>query len=128
MRTILLVEDDPNTSEIYATQFRQEGYKVIVANKVEMALEKIKNNHPDVLVLDLNLNKDLPGPKDGLDILKSVKQDPKTKNLKIIITSNYNEGQYPELSDLSQLGVSKFFVKVETLPEEITKYINEILK
>jgi len=128
MKTILLVEDDPNISEIYSTQFRNEGYRVIVANSVQMALEKIKNNYPDLLILDLNLNKSLPGPKDGLSILKTIRQNPKTKDLKVIVASNYSEKEYPELSELSQLGVIKFFLKIETLPEEITNSIKEILK
>ena len=128
MKTILLVEDDPNTSEIYSIQFKKEGYKVVIANTVQMALEKIKNDHPDLLVLDLNLNKNIPGPKDGLDILKAVRQEPKTKDLKVIVTSNYSEKEYSQLSELPKLGVIKFFLKVETLPEEITNNIKEILK
>ena len=128
MKTVLLVEDEPNTSEIYFTQLKKEGYKVIVANSVTMALEKIKNDYPDLLILDLNLNKNVPGPKDGLDILKALRQEAKTKNMKVIVASNYNEREYPQLSELGQLGVLKFFLKVETMPEEITNYIKEILK
>ncbi len=128
MKTILLAEDDPFILDIYSSQFRKEGFKVDIAKDGQMALEKIKNNYPDLLVLDLNLNVNLPGPKDGLDILKTIRQDLKTKNLKVIVISNYNEKDYPELSELSNLGVIKYFLKIESTPEEIINIIKEILK
>lgn len=128
MKTILLVEDDPFIRDIYTSYLKKEGFNVDIATSPTMALEKIKNNYPDLLVLDLNLDPGVPGPKDGLDILQTVKHDPTTKNLKIIVMSNYNQKDYPELSGLFELGVSKYFLKVESTPDQIANAIKEILK
>lgn len=127
MKTILLVEDDPLICDIYSIALKKEGYKVGIGNSRQMALEKMKNNHYDLLILDLNLNKNFPSPKDGLDILELMRNDPKTKNLKTIVISNYTKSEYPELSDLSNLGVIKYFLKVENTPEEIVNSVKEIL-
>lgn len=125
MKTILLAEDDPFIMDIYSSQFRKEGYKVDIARDGQMALEKIRNNYPDLLILDINL------PKiDGCEILKTLKNDPKTKNLKVIVLSNYDEKTIGEKYDfdISSFGVAKYFLKVTSIPEEITSVVKEILK
>ena len=125
MKTILLAEDDPFILDIYFNQFKKEGYKVDIAKDGQMALEKIRNNYPDLLVLDINL------PKiNGVEILKTLKNDPKTKNLKVIVLSNYDERGISEKYnfDISTFEGIKFFLKVEITPEEITRFVKEILK
>ena len=125
MKTILLAEDDPFIMDIYSSQLRREGFKVDIAKDGESALEKIKNSYPDLLVLDINLPK-----MNGCEILKILKNDPKTKNLKIIVLSNYDKSFINEKydCDISDFGVIKNFIKVESTPEEIANSIKEILK
>src|SRR3989344_4901690 len=94
MKTILLAEDDPFIMDIYSSQLRREGFKVDIAKDGESALEKIKNSYPDLLVLDINLPK-----MNGCEILKILKNDPKTKNLKIIVLSNYDKSFINEKYD-----------------------------
>ncbi len=121
MRTILLAEDDPFIVDIYTTRFRREGYKVDVAIDGEMALEKIRNNYPDLLVLDIKLPK-----LSGYELLKIIRQDPRTKNLKVIVISNLNQKELP--GDVFNLGVMKYFLKAESTCEEIMDVVKEILK
>ncbi len=128
MKTILLVEDDPFILDVYYGQFKREGYNVMIAKTVLDALDKIKNNNPDLIVLDLNLRGDDYGPADGLNILEEMRQDPKCKNIKIVVSSNYDASTYPELSKLPELGVIKSFVKINLTPEELSNEVKEILK
>ncbi|OGZ69155.1 MAG: hypothetical protein A3D35_02990 [Candidatus Staskawiczbacteria bacterium RIFCSPHIGHO2_02_FULL_34_9] len=128
MKTILLVEDDPFILDVYYNQFKKEGYNVFVAKTVQDAMDKIKNNNPDLIVLDLNLSKDGHGPADGLNILEQIRRDPKTKNIKVVVSSNYEASSYPELSRLPELGVIKSFVKINLTPEELSSEVKEILK
>ena len=121
MKTILLAEDDPFIIDIYTNQFGREGYRVDIARDGQMALEKIRNNQPDLLVLDINL------PKiDGCEILKIIRENLKTRNLKVIVISNLAPKDYPD--DISDFGVIKYFLKVELTPEEMINTVNEILK
>lgn len=128
VKKVLLVDNDPFILDIYSYHLKKEGYNVDIANNSEKALEKIVNNYPDLLILDLNLNSGSTGPRDGLDILKMMRQNPKTKNLKVIVISNYSEKDYPELSNLAYLGVIRSFLKIESNPQEIAKTVKEILK
>lgn len=121
MKTILLAEDNIFIMDIYASQLRRDGYKVDIAKDGQMALEKVRNNYLDLLLLDLDLPK-----MNGLEVLKMLRDDPKTKNVKVVIISNLNEEKYSK--DIADLGVKKCFLKVEVTPEAIAQYVKEILK
>ena len=121
MKRILLTEDDSFIIDIYSRRLMEEGYKVDVARDGQTAFEKIKNSYPDLLILDINL------PQiNGCELLKMIRKDPKTKSLKVIVISNLEPKDYPE--DISNLGIIKYFLKIEVTPEELIKNINEILK
>lgn len=121
MKTILLAEDDPFITGIYANKFREAGFKVDVAKDGQMALSKIKNNYPDLLILDINL------PEiDGRQLLKMIREDKKTKNLKVIVISNFTKSDVNE--DIDSFGVIKYFLKIETTPEEVLDTVKGILK
>jgi twitching motility two-component system response regulator PilH len=121
MKTILLAEDDPFIIDIYATQFKKEGFKVDVAKDGDMALEKVEENYPDLLVLDITLPK-----MNGWEILKKLRSEAKTKNIKVIVISNLNQQDYAD--NIANLGVIKYFLKIESTPDEIVKAVKEILK
>lgn len=121
MKTILLVEDDPFIIDIYSRHFEREGFSVDIAIDGEMALEKVKNHIPDIILLDIILPK-----MDGWELLKRMRASAKMKNVKVVVISNLN--QDANAQNISKLGVIKYFLKVETNPEEITNIIKEIIK
>ncbi len=120
MKNILLVEDDPFLVDIYANQFKKDGFLVEIAIDGQMALDKIKNHYPDVLVLDIML------PKiNGWELLKAIRSNGATKNIKVVIISNLNKKDNQE--NIAKWGVSHYFLKVETTPEEVSSKIKEML-
>ncbi len=121
MKTILLVEDDHFIIDIYAGQLRREGYNVLVAKDGQMAIDKLKEVYPDLVVLDINI------PKiNGWEFLKIIRNDSKTKNLKVVVVSNINPKDYPE--NFSEFKVIRYFLKVETSVEEMAQAVKEIIK
>ena len=120
-KTILLAEDDPFIIDIYSNHFKKEGFEVDIAVDGQMALEKIQNHIPDILLLDIILPK-----MDGWKLLKELRSNAATKNVKVFVISNLNQQDHAD--DIVNLGVTKFFLKVETNPEEITTAIREVLK
>lgn len=128
MKKILLVDDDPFVLDIYSSQLKKEGFNVDVSNSANKALEKLSNQYPDLLIVDLNLDSKSPGPQEGINMIKTIRQNDTTKDLKIIVISNYSEKEYPEISNINKLGVDKIFLKVQITPEEVVKSVKEILK
>lgn len=64
LHTILLVEDDPAQRLLFATELENEGYRVVCAHDGYEALDKIDEETPDLVVLDIRL----PG-MDGMETM-----------------------------------------------------------
>ncbi len=77
---ILVVEDEKNIAKVAAYNLEKEGYQVSVAKDGEEALEKIRRELPDLVVLDLMLPK-----VDGLEVCRQLRADPKTAHLPVIM-------------------------------------------
>ncbi len=52
-RKILLADDDPDVIRIVSMYLEDEGYDIVAAKDGEEALEKIKEENPDLVILDL---------------------------------------------------------------------------
>jgi len=121
MKTILLVEDDPFLIDIYGTKLKEVGFNIIVAEDGDEAMRKIKEEPPDLILLDIvlpNVN--------GWEILRNIKRDKNLENLKVIILSNLGEKE--EVEKGIEAGATKYLVKAHYTPSEVVKEIREILE
>ncbi|HEY9534087.1 MAG TPA: response regulator, partial [Mucilaginibacter sp.] len=79
---VIIVEDDKNFAAILQDYSRDHGYKSMVVNEGTDAVQIIKDNQPDAVILDIML----PG-KDGWQILKELKHDPETLDIPVHLMS-----------------------------------------
>jgi chemotaxis family two-component system response regulator PixH len=82
MGTVLVVDDSATEREILVSYLQQAGITVSTATSGEDALEKINDNLPDLIVLDVVL----PG-RSGFEVCRELKSEEKTKNIPVIICS-----------------------------------------
>ncbi len=115
-KKVFLVEDDVFLSSIMTSKMAEHHLDVQAFASGEALMEGLKACTPDVLVLDIFL----PG-KNGLEILKDLRADEKTKNLKVFVVSNTDEKKDRDVA--TELG-AKFIIKAVTDPEEIVKEIS----
>ena len=54
-KKIILIEDDENLRRGISFYLEQEGYEVIVINRVQGSIEKIRKSSPDLIILDVTL-------------------------------------------------------------------------
>lgn len=80
MVKVLVVEDEETLVNNLADKLRAEGFNVVTARDGEAGLEKIRSEHPDLIVLDIML----PG-LDGLSICRMVRHDTSTAHIPIIM-------------------------------------------
>jgi CheY-like chemotaxis protein len=110
---VLFVEDDRSVAQMYKLKLELDGYRVDVAYDGETAVEMASAEKPDIVFLDVRLPK-----LDGLGVLQALRQDPKTKDLRVVILSNYSQR---EIGDrVANLGVLAFLKKAETTPATLT--------
>jgi len=117
---IMVVEDDPDISEILEYNLQQEGYDVIVCNDGETALDLIQKNPPTMILLDLML----PG-KNGLEIARAVRKDDRTTNLPIIMITARSE-EMDVLQGL-ELGADDYITK-PFRPKEVIARVKALLR
>lgn len=65
---VLIVDDDRTLADVIAFTFKREGFEVIMAEDGELAYQKWENEHPDLIILDVNIPKE-----DGFSICKRIR-------------------------------------------------------
>ena len=120
MAKIIIVEDDPFLIDIYKDKLEESGYAVETVEDGDQVLNKITEARPDLVLLDIILPN-----VDGWEILRTIRNKPDTKDLKVIILSNL--GQKEEVEKGVDLGATKYLIKAHFTPSEVIKEIKELL-
>lgn len=121
-KKILLVEDNHMHQFMYKFQFEQAGYNnITIAATSQEGLTKIKENKPDLVLLDLVFSGD--HGMDGLEVLQKIKAEPTTKDTPIIILSNKRAKDVAEKT--KKLGAQDYLLKSDYVPREIVAYVEK---
>lgn len=121
MSKILLIEDDKFLRELIIQKLGREGYEVAEAPEGEAGLSKMKEERPDLVLLDLIL----PGI-DGFEVLSRMKKDPSLASVPVIILSNL--GQRDDVQKGIDLGAEDYLIKAHFTPGEIVEKIKVTLE
>lgn len=124
MSKILLVEDDQFLSALLKTRLEKEKYEVILAHDGPEALQLLRANKPDLILLDIIL----PG-KSGFDVLEEIHTDPQLrdkKDIPVVIISNL--GQESDIERGQEFGVMDYFVKARISIDELVQKVNGFVK
>jgi CheY-like chemotaxis protein len=87
-RTVLVVDDENEIRNILRIVFEQRGYRVLEAERGQVALRLVKDDPPDVIVLDAML----PGDLHGFDIAKQLKGSQRYGHIPIVMVSAVYKG------------------------------------
>ncbi|MDE2144597.1 MAG: response regulator [Patescibacteria group bacterium] len=119
-KKVLLVEDDPFLSQLLSTRMQRAGLEVSKAVDGEEAVNFLKQNKPDLVLLDLILPK-----KSGFQVLEEMKGDPLIKEAPVIIISNLS--QESDVARGKELGAIEYYVKARTSIDDLVTRITGIL-
>lgn len=119
-KKILVIEDDRFLSSLMKARLEKEGYKVSQAFDGEEALSLLRQQKPDLIVMDLIMPK-----VSGFELLENVSVDPQLNHIPIMILSNL--GQESDIEKVKRLGAAKYFVKVKTSIDELVSHVKEML-
>jgi two-component system phosphate regulon response regulator PhoB len=102
--SILVVDDEEDILELVSYNLSRNGYDVQCVDTGEKALERVRKDHPDVIVLDLML----PGV-DGLDVCRILKNDRATAHIPIIMLTA--KGEEADVVTGLELGADDYMTK-----------------
>jgi len=121
-KKILLIEDEEILIGLLQRKLTESGYLVFLARNGEEGLKLMRENPPDVVLLDIIMPK-----MGGFEVLEKMSKEDSLKNIPVIIVSN--SGQPVELDKAKRLGAKDWLIKTEFDPEEVLeKVIGQIGK
>jgi len=126
-KTILFVEDDIATIDVYKTALEEAGFDVEPMLLGKEAIRKIKEveqgevKKPDLVLLDLLLP-DI----NGIEVLEEIRKHKKTKDLLVLILTNFSSEELEERGLL--LKAEKYILKTDCPPSKLVKFIKKKLR
>ena len=107
--TILIIEDEPDISELIEYNLSQSGYSILVSNNGEKGIENARKHLPDLILLDLML----PGIH-GIDVCRILKNDKDTSSVSIIMLTAL--GQEEDIIKGLETGADDYVTKPFSFP------------
>lgn len=83
---ILIVDDDPQLSDLFSTKLAAAGFAVKKAFNGKEGYEAARSQKPDLIILDLKMP-----VWDGAETLAKLHEDEETKDIKVVILSSFND-------------------------------------
>ncbi|MEK6641814.1 MAG: response regulator [Nitrospirota bacterium] len=120
MMRIVVADDDRMFRKVAETTLRRQGYDVATASDGEEALQLIRSERPDMIVLDLIMPK-----LQGFDVLTILKQDALTSAIPVIVLSSLTQEQ--DKQEALDLGAVAYFNKTTFSMSELVKQVESTL-
>ena len=119
MKKILIVDDEPNIVMSLEYSFKKNNFEVYIARDGQEALDIIKNQYPDLIILDVMMPL-----VDGFETLQQIRKNNQLDHCKVIFLSAKNKE-----SDIEKgiaLGADAYLTKPFSIKKVIEK-VNELL-
>jgi CheY-like chemotaxis protein len=84
MPKVLVVDDDPDFVKVTSKVLTKAGYEVVSAANGAKALQAMRQESPDVVLLDIMMSYIL----DGLDVSREMAEDPELKDIPVIMVTS----------------------------------------
>lgn len=104
MTRVLVAEDEHRIREVLMDNLSDLGYEVIGAENGSTALEQVRREHPDVILLDVMMP-----VMDGFEALSRLKEDPATEDIPVILLTAMDAAQGERTA--MELGVEHYMSK-----------------
>ena len=103
-RKILIVEDDPPLLESLKDEFQSEGFNVLTASDGEKGLEVVKNEKPDLVLIDILLPK-----SDGITMAREINK--LGLGISMMFLTNLSDQEH--ISEAMAINITDYLIKSE---------------
>ncbi|MGE5530679.1 MAG: response regulator [Bacteroidota bacterium] len=119
-KRILVVDDERHIVRLVQVNLEWAGYEILTAYDGVEALEKVKNENPDMVVLDVMMPR-----MDGFEVLKNLQADPRYQNIPVIMLTA--KAQDADIFKGWSSGVSSYLTKPFN-PRELLVFVERIFQ
>ncbi len=113
-KKILIADDEQNIVISLEFLMKREGFEVIIASDGDEAVQRIRSDHPDLVLLDVMMPK-----KSGFEVCQEVKADPALAGVRILMLTA--KGRDTEVAKGLALGADAYMTKPFSTKELVEK-------
>lgn len=121
MKKVLVVDDNSGVRELVRATLDMGDFELIEGNSGDAALTLARTHLPDLMILDVMM----PGTLDGYAVCSTLKKDPKTSHINILMLTA--RGQEVDKARGYEAGADDYFVKPFS-PRDLLDKVYGILK
>ena len=118
---LLIVEDDKSIRDLYEIKLNKVGFEVLTADNGGVGWDMIQKELPDLILLDVMMP-----VMNGFEVLKKLRNNKDTKDIPVVILSNY--GEVYQMTQGFLVGATDYLIKAEHTPSDVVDIVNETLK
>jgi CheY-like chemotaxis protein len=118
-KRILLVDDEQFIAIAYKDGLEHAGYQVTVAHDGDEALEQLRLQPPDLLLLDIIMPK-----TNGFEVLQAMKDDPSLAGIPVVVLTNLS--QDTDEQEARRLGARDFITKTNVSMAELIARLEQL--
>ena len=119
MKKILLIEDDPDQIRLYQMAFEQSKLNLLVADNGQDGF-KLALSKPDLILCDIIL-----GDVNGVELLKKLKKNVKTKKIPVVMLTNLTKKHI--VQEAQKAGALDFWDKTVVMPFRVVDKVKDMV-
>jgi CheY-like chemotaxis protein len=116
MKSVLLIDDEPQAVAVFQTALSSVGYSALVANSGKKGWEILKANKIDAILLDMMMP-----DMSGNDFIKMLKQEDELKSIPVVVLTNF--GNEELVKEAISLGARDYILKYQASPMDFAEKI-----
>ena len=118
LKTILVVDDDPDAREFLTTVLQDNGFATATAENGAEALKRIEEKLPDLVALDITMPE-----KSGVAVYRTLKEDERLKHIPVIIITGVSDDFKQFISSRRQIPPPEGYISKPVEPEEFLRLV-----
>lgn len=121
-KTILVVDDDPDTMTFLTTVLTDNGYATVSATDGNEALKQIEQSVPDLVTLDISMPE-----KSGVAVYRALKENDRLKQIPVIITTGVSDDFQKFISTRRQVPPPEGYVSKPVDVQQFLDLVRQLL-
>ena len=122
VKTVLVVDDDPDAVDFFVTVLEDNGYRTVSARDGNEALDRIEEEIPDLVTLDVTMPE-----KSGVGVYRKLKETDEYKDIPVIIITGVSDDFKQFISTRRKVPPPKGYLSKPIEAEELLKLVGELV-
>ncbi len=119
-KKVLIVEDEPDILKMTQFRMKKAGYETVVATDGQEALDKVKSESPDLILLDYKLP-----VMDGVEVYLKLKEDEALSKIPVVFLTA-SRGNLDLINKMNEIGAKHSIIKPYD-PEELLAKVKQLV-